>query len=38
MAQEVRKYLDDIDFIEVETPVLIKSTPKVRAILWCQAA
>jgi aspartyl-tRNA synthetase len=38
MAQEIRKYLDGLDFIEVETPVLIKSTPKVHAILWCQAA
>jgi aspartyl-tRNA synthetase len=27
MAQEIRKYLDGLDFIEVETPVLIKSTP-----------
>ena len=28
MAQEVRRYLSDADFIEVETPVLIKSTPE----------
>ena len=28
MAQEVRKYLDLQDFLEVETPVLIKSTPE----------
>lgn len=28
MAQEVRKYLDSQQFVEIETPVLIKSTPE----------
>lgn len=28
MAQEIRKYLDSQNFLEVETPVLIKSTPE----------
>jgi aspartyl-tRNA synthetase len=28
MAQEIRRYLNDEHFLEVETPVLIKSTPE----------
>jgi len=28
MAQEIRKYLDGVSFMEVETPFLIKSTPE----------
>ena len=28
MAQEVRKYMDSIGFIEIETPYLIKTTPE----------
>jgi aspartyl-tRNA synthetase len=28
VAMEVRKYLSDLDFCEIETPVLIKSTPE----------
>lgn len=28
LAQEIRKYLDNLEFLEVETPVLIKSTPE----------
>jgi aspartyl-tRNA synthetase len=35
IAQESRKYLDGKQFIEVETPVLIKSTPREQGILLC---
>jgi aspartyl-tRNA synthetase len=35
MAHAVRSYLNSNDFIETETPVLIKSTPEGPATLWC---
>ncbi len=28
VSQEVRKYMDSVGFVEIETPVLIKSTPE----------
>jgi aspartyl-tRNA synthetase len=28
VSQEVRKYMDSIGFVEIETPILIKSTPE----------
>lgn len=38
VAQTIRRYLDEGGFVEVETPVLTKSTPEARATFWCPAA
>lgn len=33
-----RDYFDDNGFVEIETPMLVKSTPEARAITLCRAA
>jgi aspartyl-tRNA synthetase len=34
----IRRYFDAQGFLEVETPILAKSTPRARATTWCRAA
>lgn len=38
VSRSTRNYLHLKGFMDIETPFLIKSTPKVQGILWCQAA
>ena len=37
ICQTIREYLDSLDFVDIETPVLTKSTRKGQGIIWCPA-
>ena len=38
VTSAIRRHLEECGFIEVETPILSKSTPRARATIWCPAA
>lgn len=38
VTMAVRRYLDDLGFVDVETPMLTRSTPRVHGTTWCRRA
>ncbi len=38
VVKTIRDYMAEQGFMEIETPVLIKTTPEGRATMWCPAA